>query len=130
MLVYFFIPKTLFAHKDNMIYLCKKIHLMTFLFISYSEIFVIIFVMLLIFGPDKMPEIARNLGKGIRQLRDATSGVKKEILKETQKAGIDTEAVDKLKKQIKDSKKIMNIKEELNPISQIKDEITNTIKRS
>jgi hypothetical protein len=51
-------------------------------------------------------------------------------LKETQKAGIDTEAVDKLKKQIKDSKKIMNIKEELNPISQIKDEITNTIKRS
>jgi sec-independent protein translocase protein TatA len=103
---------------------------MTFLFISYSEIFVIIFVMLLIFGPDKMPEIARNLGKGIRQLRDATGGVKKEILKETQKAGIDTEAVDKLKKQIKDSKKIMNIKEELNPISQIKDEITNTIKRS
>jgi len=86
--------------------------------------------MLLIFGPDKMPEIARNLGKGIRQLRDATGGVKKEILKETQKAGIDTEAVDKLKKQIKDSKKIMNIKEELNPISQIKDEITNTIKRS
>jgi len=93
---------------------------MTFLFISYSEVFVIIFVMLLIFGPDKMPEIARNLGKGIRQLRDASSGVKNEILKETQKAGIDTEAVEKLKKQIKDTKKIMNVKEE----------ITNTIKRS
>lgn len=103
---------------------------MTFLFISYSEVFLIIFVMLLIFGPDKMPEIARNLGKGIRQLRDASSGVKNEILKETQKVGIDTEAVDKLKKQLKDSKKIMNIKEEINPVKQVTKEITNTIKRS
>jgi sec-independent protein translocase protein TatA len=93
---------------------------MTFLFISYSEIFVIFFVMLLIFGPEKLPEIARNLGKGIRQLRDASNQVKKEVLKETQKAGIDTEAIEKLKKDIKDTKKIMNIKEE----------ITNTIKRS
>jgi sec-independent protein translocase protein TatA len=93
---------------------------MTFLFISYSEIFVIFFVMLLIFGPEKLPEIARNLGKGIRQLRDASNNVKKEMLKETQKAGLDTEALEKLKKDIKDTKKIMNIKEE----------ITNTIKRS
>ncbi len=93
---------------------------MYFLFISYSEIFVIFFVMLLIFGPEKMPEIARNLGKGIRQLRDASNSVKKEVLKETQKAGLDTEAIEKLKKDIKDTKKVMNIKEE----------ITNTIKRS
>ena len=93
---------------------------MTFLFISYSEIFVIFFVMLLIFGPEKLPEIARNIGKGIRQLRDASNQVKKEVLKETQKAGIDTEALEKLKKDIKDTKKVMNIKEE----------ITNTIKRS
>ena len=90
-----------------------------FLFISYSELFVVFFVMLLIFGPEKMPEIARNLGKGIRQLRDATTSVKKEIIKETQKAGLDTEAIEKLKKDIKDTKKIMNIKEE----------VTNTIKR-
>jgi TatA/E family protein of Tat protein translocase len=75
--------------------------------------------MLIIFGPEKMPEIARNLGKGIRQLRDATNSAKKEVLKETQKAGLDTEALEKLKKEIKDTKKIMNIKEE----------ITNTIKR-
>ncbi len=89
------------------------------LFISYSEIFVIFFVMLLIFGPEKLPEIARNLGKGIRQLRDASNSVKKEMFKETQKAGLDTEAIEKLKKEMKDAKKIMNIKEE----------ITNTIKR-
>ncbi len=92
---------------------------MQLLFISYSEIFVVLFVMLLIFGPEKLPEIARNLGKGIRQLRDASNSVKKEVLKETQKVGLDTEGIEKLKKEIKDTKKIMNIKEE----------ITNTIKR-
>ncbi len=84
-----------------------------------SEILFILLAALLIFGPDKIPEIARNLGKGIRQLRDATTNVKKEMLKETQKAGLDTEAIEKIKKDIKDTKKIMNIKEE----------ITNTIKR-
>ncbi len=84
-----------------------------------TEIMFILLVALLIFGPDKIPDIARNLGKGIRQLRDATNNVKKEVLKETQKAGLDTEAIEKLKKDIKDTKKIMNIKEE----------VTNTIKR-
>ena len=90
------------------------------LFISYSEIFFVLFVMLLVFGPEKLPEIARNLGKGIRQLRDASNNIKNEMLKETQKAGLDTEAIEKLKKDIKEAKKIMDVKEE----------ITNTIKRS
>ena len=89
------------------------------LFISYSEIFFVLFIMLLVFGPEKLPEIARNLGKGIRQLRDASNNIKQEMIKETQKAGLDTEAIEKLKKDIKDTKKIMNIKEE----------ITNTVKR-
>ncbi len=89
------------------------------LFISYSEIFFVLFVMLLVFGPEKLPEIARNLGKGIRQLRDASNNIKNEMIKETQKAGLDTEAIEKLKKDIKDAKKIMDIKEE----------ITNTVKR-
>jgi len=90
-----------------------------FLFISYSEIIFILFVILLVLGPEKIPEIARNLGKSIRQLRDASNNIKKEVLKETQKAGLDTEAIEKLKKELKETKKIMNIKEE----------ITNTIKR-
>jgi sec-independent protein translocase protein TatA len=76
--------------------------------------------MLLIFGPEKLPVIARNIGKGIRQLRDATNSVKNEIIRESQKAGVDTEAIEKLKKDFKETKKIMDIKEE----------ITNTIKRS
>jgi len=90
-----------------------------FLFISYSEIIFILFVILLVLGPEKIPEVARNLGKSIRQLRDASNNIKKEVLKETQKAGLDTEAIEKLKKELKETKKIMNINEE----------ITNTIKR-
>lgn len=86
---------------------------------GYSEIFFILLVVLLIFGPEKMPEMARNMGKAVRQLRDATNGIKRDMIKETQKAGLDQEAIDKLKKELKQAKKVMNVKEE----------ITNTIKR-
>ena len=39
----------------------------------------IIFVALLLFGGEKLPEIARGLGKGIRDFKDASEGVKREI---------------------------------------------------
>ena len=35
----------------------------------------------MIFGADKIPEIARGMGKGIRQVRDATQEIKSEIKK-------------------------------------------------
>lgn len=40
---------------------------------------VIIFVALLLFGGEKLPQIARGLGKGIRDFKDASEGVKREI---------------------------------------------------
>ena len=43
--------------------------------------FVIILVALMLFGSDKIPEIARTLGKGMRQLKDATNDIKHEISK-------------------------------------------------
>ena len=43
------------------------------LFISGAEIFFIIFIVLMVFGADKVPEIARGLGKGMRQIKDATN---------------------------------------------------------
>jgi sec-independent protein translocase protein TatA len=43
------------------------------------EIALIMFAMLLLFGAKKIPELARGLGKGIREFKDATSDVKKEI---------------------------------------------------
>lgn len=44
-----------------------------------SDMIVIAFVALLLFGGEKLPEIARGLGKGIRDFKDASEGVKREI---------------------------------------------------
>ncbi|RKR85591.1 TatA/E family protein of Tat protein translocase [Mucilaginibacter gracilis] len=51
------------------------------LFFSFSgsEIMLILFVALILFGGDKFPEIARGLGKGIREFKDMSDGVKREI---------------------------------------------------
>ena len=48
-----------------------------------SEIFVILFVILLFFGAKKLPELARGLGKGIKEFKDATKDVKENIEKAT-----------------------------------------------
>ncbi len=50
-----------------------------YLFISTGEIAFILFMIVMLFGTDKLPEIARTLGKGMRQLRDATNDIKREI---------------------------------------------------
>jgi len=50
------------------------------LFISGSEIFVILLVALLLFGSKKIPEIARGLGKGLNEFKKATNEIKKEII--------------------------------------------------
>jgi len=50
--------------------------------IGGSEIFFILFIVLLFFGSKKIPEIARGLGKGLREMKDAASGIEREITKE------------------------------------------------
>ena len=44
-----------------------------------SEVIIILFVVLLLFGAKKIPELARGLGKGIREFKDATSEIKRDI---------------------------------------------------
>lgn len=44
--------------------------------IGMTELVVIFVVALLVFGPKKLPELSRNLGKGIRELKIALRGVK------------------------------------------------------
>ncbi len=34
-----------------------------------GELVVIFVLVLLLFGPDKLPELARNIGKGLREIR-------------------------------------------------------------
>lgn len=50
--------------------------------ISGGEIVIIIIAVFLVFGPKKLPEIARNIGKALNQLRTATEDIKKEIINE------------------------------------------------
>ena len=49
------------------------------LFISGAEIFIILVVVLVLFGAKKIPEIAKGLGKGMREFRKATDDIKKEL---------------------------------------------------
>lgn len=50
-----------------------------FLDIGGPELALILFVGLLLFGGDKLPELAKGLGKGIRDFKDASNGVKQEM---------------------------------------------------
>jgi len=75
------------------------------LFISGPEILVIGLIVLLLFGADKIPEIARGLGKGIRQVKDATDDIKSEIKKSAENQGLDTKSI---KKEIDDVKDQMH----------------------
>ena len=90
-------------------------HLMA-LFISGAEIFFIMFVVVMVFGADKIPGIAKSLGKGMRQLKDATEDIKQEIQKSAEKQGIDTSFTD-------------DIKNEFNEVKKNVDDVTGTIKR-
>ena len=47
--------------------------------ISSGEIFVILLVILIFFGADKIPEFARMMGKGVREFKKATDDIKREF---------------------------------------------------
>ena len=72
----------------------------TFLFISGAEIAFIMFIAIMVFGADKLPEIARGLGQGMRTLKDATNDIKHEITKTAENSGIDTTIATDVKKEL------------------------------
>lgn len=43
------------------------------------EWIILILVVLIFFGAKRIPELARGMGKGIREFKDATKGIKDEI---------------------------------------------------
>ena len=70
------------------------------LFISGAEIVFVFFIVLLVFGADKIPSIARTLAKGMTQVRQATNHIKSEIQK-----SVDTDLENPTKSIAKDFKK-------------------------
>jgi len=47
--------------------------------IAGSEILLILFFIIIFFGSKKIPELARGLGKAMREVKDASNDIKKEI---------------------------------------------------
>jgi len=54
---------------------------MIFLFFNLGggEIFVVLMFVLLFFGSKRIPEVARNLGRGIRQFKNAADDIQRDI---------------------------------------------------
>lgn len=61
--------------------------------IGGGEFILIIFVVLMLFGSDKIPDIARTLGKMMRQLKHATDDIKSEIQKSADANGLDSQSL-------------------------------------
>ena len=57
----------LFLHQINF-------QTMQLLFIGTTEIILIVFVVLLLFGGRKIPEMMRGLGKGVKSFKDGVNG--------------------------------------------------------
>ena len=49
------------------------------LFIGGTEIFFILLLVVMLFGSKKIPEIAKGLGKMMREVKDASNEIKREI---------------------------------------------------
>lgn len=80
--------------------------------IGGGELFFIILVILMLFGSDKVPEMARAFGKFMAQVKNATNDIKHEINKSADESGI--------KKDIEDA---LKLDEHINPIKDIQQEL-------
>lgn len=82
-----------------------------YLFISGQEIFIIMAVALVLFGANKIPDIAKGLGKGMREFRKATDDIKKEFNESTKEVKEDIKDItDTVGKDIKDASDTLNKK--------------------
>ena len=54
-----------------------------FLNLGGGEVFIVVLFIVMFFGSDKLPEIAKTLGKGIREINDAKNQIQNEIQKST-----------------------------------------------
>lgn len=47
--------------------------------IGFTELIIIMLIVLLLFGPKKIPELAQSIGKGIKEFKKAMSDAKDKI---------------------------------------------------
>ena len=65
------------------------------LFIGGPEILIIMLVVVMLFGSKKIPEIARGLGKGIREMKDASNDIRREIRSSANSVNEEAQKVEK-----------------------------------
>ena len=76
-----------------------------FLNLGGGEVVMIVFVILLLFGGKGIPNIARALGKGMREFKDAANGIQKDIQQSTGNITEQvTEHIQEIKKEIEKEK--------------------------
>ena len=82
--------------------------------LSFGEILMIALVIVVLFGPDKLPQIARELGSGVRKMRGAMDDIKTEILKETDNPVSEIKReIDKVKQQVKEFDPTVQLQEDM-----------------
>lgn len=82
--------------------------------LSIGEMALIAIAIVVLFGPDKLPQIARDLGAGIRKMRGAVEDIKTEIMKETDNP------VSEIKREIE---KVKDAAKDFNPMKDIEKDI-------
>lgn len=87
------------------------------LFISGAEVAFIIFILVMVFGADKIPEIAKGLGQGMRSIKNATNDIKTEVMRSADKHGMDTKGL------------TTDVKKEIDKVKEDIEEITGSVKR-
>ena len=59
--------------------------------IGGPELFLILLIVIVFFGPKKLPEIMKGLGQGIREFRKATRDIQEEVNKEVKQIDVNSE---------------------------------------
>src|ERR1035441_8244296 len=75
---------------------CPPLYLAGFLDFGGTEILVIMVVVLIFFGGEKLPGFARGLGKAIREFKKATAGIEEEFkraMEEPPKSAMKTDPI-------------------------------------
>lgn len=86
--------------------------ILLFLNLSSGEIFIVFLFILIFFGAESIPKIARSFGKMMYQIKNATDDIKRDI----------KESTDNIKKDILDQT------DGSNPITEMKKELDDSVK--
>lgn len=97
--------------------------------IGGGELIFIMFIVLMLFGSDKVPEMARTMGKAMAQLKNATNDIKNEIQKGAEANGFDqnmlSDLTNNITTEINNAK--TNILGDVNPLKGISDNFSSEI---